>query len=196
MAPNRIMRGGAVRRALLLLAASAVIALFLAACGGGEQTDRTTTAVPDKEGDAEILNEILSRQTAAVEAYGVVLPALRGRALVAARLFRAQEQEHVDGTLKALRGLGEEAEPLPEPIEAEGLESQDDYLTYFYEIESATIEAEVSAINKLTSPATRALLAATAANQAQHVVLLRQDLGAKPHEWVPSPFENGTTPAP
>ncbi|HEV7562171.1 MAG TPA: ferritin-like domain-containing protein [Solirubrobacterales bacterium] len=191
MAPNRIMRGVAAPRALLLLVA--VTATFLAGCGSGGDS---TTAVRDKEADAEILNEILSRQTAAVEAYGAVLPALRGRALVAGRLFRAQEQEHIDGVLKALRGLGEEAEPLPEPIAADELKSQADYLSFFYEIESATIEAELSAVNKLTAPSPRSLLAATAANQAQHLVLLRQALGAKPHEWVPSPFENGTTPAP
>lgn len=185
-----------MRRALLLLAASALVALSLAACGGGEQTDRATTAVPDQEGDAEILNEILSRQSAAVEAYGSVLPALRGQTLFVARLFRAQEQEHIDGTLKALRGLGEEAEPPPETIEADGLKSQADYLTFFYEIESATIEAELTAINNLTAPWPRSQLAATVANQAQHLVLLRQALGAKPREWVPSPFENGTTPAP
>jgi hypothetical protein len=190
------MRGAAVRRALLLLAAGAVATAFLVACGGGDQTGTTTTTIPDTESDAGILNEILSRQTAAVEAYGAVLPALRGQALLAARLFRAQEQEHIDGTLKALRGLGEEAEPLPEPIEADELKSQADYLTFFYEIENATIEAELSAINNLTAPGTRSLLAATAANQAQHLVLLRQALGAKPREWVPSPFENGTTPAP
>ena len=190
------MRGGAVHRTLLLLAASALAAVLLAACGGGDQTGGTVTTVAEKEADAGILNAILSRQSAAVEAYGAVLPALRGRALLAARLFRAQEQEHIDGILKALRGLGEEAEPLPEPIEADELKSQADYLTFFYEIESATIEAELSAINNLIAPSPRSLLATTAANQAQHLVLLRQALGAKPREWVPSPFENGNTPAP
>jgi Ferritin-like domain len=194
MAPNRIMRGRAVRRALQLLAIAAVASL-LAACGG-EETGGTTTAVPDKEGDAEILNEILSRQTAAIKAYDAAMPALHARDLALARLFRAQEQEHVDGVLKALRGLGEKAEPAAESIEADGLESQSDYLTFFYEIENATIEAEVSAINNLTAPGTRSVLAATVANQAQHLVLLRRALGAKPDQWVPSPFENGTTPAP
>ena len=189
------MRGTAVRCALLLLAAIAASSL-LAACGGGEQTGRTATAAPDKEADAEILNEILSRQTAAVEAYGAAMPALHGRALALARLFRAQEQEHVDAVLKALRGLGENAEPPPESIESDGLESQSEFLIFFYEIESATIEAELSATNRLTAPGARSVLSATAANQAQHLVLLRQALGAKPNQWVPSPFENGTTPAP
>lgn len=184
-----------MRRALLALLASAVIVLQLTACGGGDGI-HTTTVVIDKEGDAEILNEILSRQTAAVEAYGAARPALRGWALDLARLFRAQEQEHVDGILKALRGLGERAEPTPEPIDAEGLKTRADYLRFFYEIESATIEAELTAVAKLTAPSPRALLASTLANQAQHLVLLRRALGVKPLATVPTPFENGTTPAP
>jgi hypothetical protein len=195
MAPNRIMRGGAVRRALLALATATALAALLGACGGGG-SHGTTTAVPDQEGDAAILNEILSRQTAAVEAYGASLPALKGPALDLARLFRAQEQEHVDGVLKALRALGEQAEPEPEAIEAEGLEGMPDYLRFFYEIESATIAAETTAVAKLTSPSPRALLASTLANQAQHLVLLRRAIGVKPLATVPAPFENGTTPAP
>ena len=35
-----------------------------------------------------------------------------------------------------------------------------------------------------------------AANQAQHLVLLRRALGAKPLETIPSAFETGETPAP
>ncbi|MGV1047081.1 MAG: ferritin-like domain-containing protein [Solirubrobacterales bacterium] len=195
MAANRIMRSGAVRRALPALLASAVLALLLASCGG-EGSGRTTASVSDNDGDAAILNEILSRQTAAVAAYGAALPGLKDPALELARLFRAQEQEHVDGVLKALRGLGERAEPEPEAIEADGLKSTQDFLRFFYEIESATIEAEMSAIANLTAPGARGLLAATAANQAQHLVLLRRALGVEPLATVPTPFENGATPAP
>jgi hypothetical protein len=196
MAPNRIMRDGAVRRALLALALSAALSFALVACGGGEETSRTPTAIPDKEGDAAILNEILSRQTAVVTAYDGVLSRLHEPTLDAARLFRAQEQEHIDATLKALRGLGEEAEPAAEPIEADDLESQVDHLRFLYEMESATIEAELTAVAKLTSPSPRSMLAATVANQAQHLVLLRRALGAKPLKAVPEPFENGATPVP
>lgn len=187
-----------MRRALLVFAASLALAVALGACGGGGggDTGGATTVVTDTEADAQILNEILSRQTAAVGAYDRSLPALRGAALAGARKFRAQEQEHIDGTLKELRGLGEEAEPEPEEIEASGLKSEADYLLFLYELESATIEAELSAISRLTAPSARSLLASTAANQAQHLVLLRRALGATPLESVPEAFENGTLPAP
>jgi hypothetical protein len=187
------MRSGAVRRALLAAAVAVAAAGLLAACGSG---GGTTTPVPDKAADAEVLNEVLSRQTAAVEAYDRSMRSLGGQALEVARLFRAQEQEHIDATLEALRGLGEKSEPAPEEIEASGLKSEAQYLTFLYEVESGTIEAELSASEKLTAPAPRSLLAATVANQAQHLVLLRRALGAKPLETLPEPFENGTTPAP
>jgi hypothetical protein len=193
MAPNRIMRAGAVRRALLLATAGALAVALISACGS---SSGTTTAVPDKDADVEVLNEILGREMAAVAAYDRSLTALRGLFLSGAREFRAQEQEHIDAIVKALRGLGGKADPEPEEIEADGLKRPADYLRFFYEVESATIDAELSAVSKLTAPWPRSLIASIVANQAQHLVLLRRALGAKPLETVPAPFENGTTPAP
>ena len=63
-------------------------------------------------------------------------------------------------------------------------------------MESATIDEELSAIAKLEAPRPRSLLASTVANQAQHLTLLRQALGAGPLASVPVPFENGTAPPP
>ncbi len=193
MTPNGIMRAVAVRRALLLALATVAAAIALVACGGGGGTSSTAT---DKEADAAVLNEVLARQNAAVAAYGHSLHGLGGHWLSTARLFRAQEEEHVDAILKSLRSLGAAAEPPEEAIEADGLGSQAEYLAFLYELESATIEAELAAIAKLTSPAPRSMLATTVANQAQHLVLLRRGLGAKLEETVPRAFEDGTTPAP
>jgi hypothetical protein len=193
MACNRITPGGPVRRALLVAAAALALGAGLGACGGGGEI---TTAVPDKEGDVELLQEVLSRQLGAVDAYGRTLPHLGGRDRALARVFRAQEQEHVDSVLKALRGLGGEAEVEPEAIEVEGLKSVADHLRFLYELESATIDLELSAIAKLTASWPRSLLASTVADQAQHLTLLRGMLGARPIQTVPGAFENGTAPAP
>lgn len=190
MAPNRITRGRRVRRALLLGAAALALAAALGACGGG------STTAAEREQDAETLNDVLGRQLAAVEAYGRVLPRLRGHDRAAAEQFRAQEQEHVDSTTKTLRGLGAAADPASETIEAEELKTRAESLEFLYAMESATIERELSAVSELNSSWPRPLLASMAANQAQHLVLLRQALGAKGLEAVPSAFENGATPAP
>jgi hypothetical protein len=195
MAANRIMSGGAARRALPVLAAAVLAAAALGGCGGGGGS--TATTATDKEADAEVLNEILARQEAAVRTYEVSFPALHERSnLAAARVFRAQEQAHVDATLKALRGLDANPEPEAEVISAAGLDTEAEFLTFLYELESATIQAEVTAIARLTEPAPRTMLTATVANQAQHLAFLRRALGIGPLQAIPTPFESGTTPVP
>jgi hypothetical protein len=189
MSPNRIMRGRPVRRALVL-GAVVVGLLGLGGCGGDEGT------ATDREGDVGVLNEILARQLAAVDAYGEALPALRGGELALARLFRAQEQEHVDATTKTLRGLDGEAEPPEETIEAGELRTPQEAMHFLYELESATIDAELHAVGKLTIGWSRPLIASMAANQAQRLVLIRRALGAGPLELVPEAFETGETAAP
>jgi len=179
-----------MRRALLPLVVVA-LAGSLVACGG----DGGDSAV-DKEADVGVLNEILGRQLAAVEAYGEALPALRGADLALAREFRAQEEEHVDATTKTLRGLDGEADPPAETIEVDDLNTADEAWHFLYELESATVDAELSAVGKLTIGWPRPLIAAMAANQAQRLVLIRRALGAQPRETVPEAFETGETPAP
>jgi hypothetical protein len=193
------MRAGAARRALPIFVVAVIAAAALGACGkdGGGDTSGEAAAAAEQEADAEVLNEILSRQLTAVRAHRASFPALHSRAnLAAARLFRAQEQEHADATLKALRGLDAEAEPEPEVIGVEGLDTEAEFLEFLYELESATIEAEVSAIGKLNAPSARTMLAATVANQAQHLAFLRGALGAAPLGTMPSAFENGAVAAP
>ncbi|HET8814121.1 MAG TPA: ferritin-like domain-containing protein [Solirubrobacterales bacterium] len=190
MAPNRIMRGRSMRRALAVVACTLLTAA-LSGCGG----DDGASAV-DKEADVEVLNEILARQIAAVAAYGQAMPALQGAGLAAAREFRAQEQEHVDATTKTLRGLEAEADPPAETIEADDLRTPRDAFRFLYELESATIDAELSAISKLTIAWPRPLIASMAANQAQRLVIIRRALGAKPLASIPEAFETGETPAP
>lgn len=203
------MRGGAVLAALLMAA-------IIAACGGGggatggadapptggpahEGTARevsSPTLSPERAADAALLDKVLARQEAAVAAFAAVGPALPPRLARLAAYFRAQEQEHVDSLLKALRGLGSPAEPSPAPIDAGGPRGTRERLAFLYEVESATIDEELSAISKLEARWPRSLLASTVADQAQHLTLLRQALGAGPLASVPVPFENGTAPAP
>jgi Ferritin-like domain len=197
MAQNRIIRGGAAVAVLL-------IAGILAGCGGGGSS---TTAAPaagaatpapssEESADAAILNTVLGRQEAAGEAFAEVGPALPPSLAKLAAYFRAQEEEHVDSVLKALRGLKSAAEPVSEPIDTSGLKSDRERLLFLYEVESATIDEELSAVSNLESSGPRSLLASTVANQAQHLTLLRQALGSGPLASVPVPFENGTAEPP
>jgi hypothetical protein len=192
MAPNRIMRGRTVRRALLLMGAIGLIVTAVVGCGGGGGA----TSASEKERDAKLLNDVLGRQLAVVKTYEGVLPRLAGPDLVMAQQFRAQEQEHADATTKTLRGMGVKAEPSEEAIEANDLKTRADSLEFLYEMESATLDLQLSVVGKLNSGSSRPLIASMAANQAQRLVLLRQALGAKRVEAIPSAFETGEIPAP
>lgn len=195
ISPNRITLGGAT---VVLL----VVAAVLAGCGGGGSSTSTATeaastqAAPVPSPDAEALNEVLARQEGAVAAYAKVIPHLAPRLAQMASYFRAQEQEHVDAVVKALRGIEAPAVAAPEEIESGELKTDEERLVFLYEVEAATIDEELSAVSKLEAPWPRSLLASTVADQAQHLTLLRQSLGAGPLASVPAPFENGTTPPP
>jgi bacterioferritin (cytochrome b1) len=195
MVPNRITRGGATRPALLMIALAVVAAVALSACGS-ESDGSTPTAVPDKEADAGILNDVLARELAAVRAYDRTLPLLRGEALARAREYRASEQEHSNAIVKALRGLGEPAEPDAEEIESDELKTEAEALEFLYEVESVSVAYGLRAISHLTSPWPRSLLGSIVANQAQHLVALRRQLGADAAGSIPEAFEDGTTPTP
>ena len=192
ISPNRITLGGATAVLLLLVA-------LLVGCGSSTTTATeaaSTEVAPAPSPDGEALNKVIARQEGAVAAYAEVIPHLAPRFAHMASYFRAQEQEHVDAVVKALRGLGAPAETAPEEIELGEMKTDEERLVFLYELEGATIDEELSAISKLEAPWPRSLLSSTVADQAQHLTLLRQALGAGPLASVPVPFENGTTPPP
>jgi hypothetical protein len=211
MAGNRIMQSDPVRRGLAVVAATVALLVAVVGCGGGANSSTPATIAPTSAGgttvsnpvpsaeesaDAELLNHVLARQEAAIVAYRQVIPKLAPRLAHMAAYFRAQEQEHVDGVLKAMRGLKSTAEPSAEEIEVGDLGSDRERLEFLYEVESATIDEELGAISELEASWPRSLLSSTVANQAQHLTLLRQALGAGPLASVPVPFENGTATPP
>ncbi len=69
-------------------------------------------------------------------------------------------------------------------------------LEFLYDVESASVAYHLRAIGHLASPWPRALLGSIAANQAQHLVSLRRQLGADAAESIPEAFEDGTAPSP
>jgi rubrerythrin len=193
MAGNRIMQGGAAHRAVLAVAAILALAVALAGCGASGEP---TTAAADRQADADALNRVLSRQMAVVGAYDEAIEVLRGRRRAMARRFRAQEQEHIDAVTRALQGLEAEAEPEAEEAAPPTLPGEAERLAYLAELEGRTIEIELGAIAALTDSHSRAVLGSIVANQAQHLVLLRRALGARPLQTVPSAFETGAEPLP
>jgi rubrerythrin len=185
-------------RKRITFALGATLVLLLAGCGGG---GKEAPAESEKEADVELVDTAIARELATVDAYshGFSLPGGADTALLLE--LRAQAQEHVDALAKALRGLGgkvdnEKVDGEREALDYTGVESRHDFLAFAYERESSGVAGDLSEVSKLSTPWPRSLLSSIAANQAQHLVLLRQALGAGGLASVPEAFESGATPAP
>jgi rubrerythrin len=176
--------------ALAILAAGAVA---LAGCGGSEDSAPEV----DKAFDAEAVNVSVGEELTLVDAFTAGLPLVRRpqvRALV--RQFRAQEQEHLDGLGKLLRGLGGELEGEAAELDLSEAKTERDFLLLAYDLTSSALTNYLEAVPHLTTPAPQAMSASIAASQAQHLVALRQALGAGLVESVPEAFDTGEVPPP
>jgi hypothetical protein len=192
---KRLVRGqkerrGICRAALLFLGLLALVAAGCGKSGQGAETD------PEKGSDAELLNAALAQELTLLEAYTRGAPLLSGSLRPAGRELRSHEQEYADAITKALRGLGGDAEAAPGELDFSRTDGQADFLTLVYELENAAFAAYVEAAPRLFTDAPRTLAASLAAGHAQHLVLLRQTLGATPVEAVPEAFESGEEPPP
>jgi len=179
-------RRGARRAASGLLA----LALVLSGCGDGAETDS------EKASDVEFLNVALGRELTMLDAYTRGLPRLKGRYAAVGRQLRAQEQEYVDALTKAIRGLGGEIQAEEADLDLPEAKSQTDVLAAAHELESAALASYIEAAPRLFTAAPRTLAAALAAGHAQHLVVLRQGLGAAAVDSVPEAFDGGEVPPP
>lgn len=197
MGADRHLRGYGGRcgfgRTAAVLSLCAAVAVLAAGCGKSGHGARTD---PEKASDAAILNAALSQELTAIDAYTRGLPLLRGRFRAVGREFRAQEQEYADALTKAIRGVGGETEAEAAEVEMSAVNSEDAFLAVAYELESAALASDLDATPRLYTPAPRSLASSLAAGHAQHLVLLRQGLGAGPAASVPEAFDGGEVPSP
>lgn len=162
-------RRGFGRVASFLALALAALALVAAGCGDsghGAETD------PEKGSDAAILNEGLSRELTALDAYTRGNGLLSGPERVLGRQLRAQEQEYVDALTKAIRGLGGDTEAAAEELDFTQVKDQGAFLTLAYELESAARDFYVDQAAHLYTAAPRTLDAWLAAGHGGHVAML------------------------
>jgi rubrerythrin len=194
---------GDIRRRFARCAvATLVAAAVLSACGddgsdgdsgGGGGGD----VAAEKAADAEILNVAISQELTLVEAFDLGLPMLRrAQARDLFRQFIAQEREHIDGFTKAMRGLGGEVDAEPEEIDLTEVKGERDYLLFAYDLIGLQLTHFLDDVTHLDNRAPQSFAAAIAASQAQHLVVLRQLLGADLREAVPEAFDTGEVPPP
>jgi rubrerythrin len=190
-------RGSALSAAVAAAVAVAAlaVALLLGGCGGGDGGGGTTTA-DEKAADVELLNAAIGQELGTIDAYEFGLPLLHGEAAAAARQMRGQAQEHVDGMTKAIRGLGGAVEAEADELDLSEVKDQTGFLAFAYELEAAAVAAYNDTVVGLQTSAPRRVTASIAANKAQHLVILRQLLGAGLLESFPEAFDGGQVPPP
>lgn len=184
-------RRGFGRAAFLLIAAS--LALLAGGCGKGGNGAETN---PEKGSDAAILNASLGRELTLLDAYTRGRPLLRGDLRALGRRLRAQQQEYVSALTKTLRGLGGDVEAEAGELDPADLRDRASLLQLLYALESAALAAYVEEAPRLFTAAPRTLDASLAAGHAQHLVVLRQALGANLADSIPEAFDGGEVPPP
>ena len=197
MGSNHSLRGDGGRRGFGR--AAAVLALVLVSLtfapgrgksGQGAETD------PEKGSDAATLNSALLQELTVARAYDHGLPLLRGRLRALGRDLRAQDREYVDALTKAIRGLGGETEAEAGELDFAEAKGRAGFLRLVYELESAALASYLAAAPRLFTAAPRSLATSLAAGHAQHLVVLRQALGAGLAAAVPEAFDEGEVPPP
>jgi rubrerythrin len=187
-------RRDAVRRGLIgagaVISASAIPSLL-----------RIGTAFANSDDDASILESAIEIEQTAVIAYatGYDSGLLEKPVGDLARLFGNQEQEHADALSRALRQLGGTVPKPPAAADVKGLgtiRNQTDFLTLAIELENMAVIGYVEAHRKLQSPDLLRTGTQIMSNEGQHLVVLRQALGAGPAASVPDAFEAGIAPPP
>jgi Ferritin-like domain len=183
-------RCGFGRAAYLLLAAVLFAASGCGDSGHGAETD------PEKGADAEILNEALARELTLLDTYTRGQQQLPAPERAVGRQLRAAEGEYVDALTKAIRGLGGDTEAEAEELDLGQAKGRAPFLELVYELESAALASYIEAAPRLYTAAPRTLDASLAAGHAQHLVVLRQALGATRAASLPEAFDGGEVPPP
>jgi hypothetical protein len=186
-------RRGIGRAACVLALAFVAALVVVSGCGKGGHGAETD---PEKASDSAILNDALARELTMVDAYTRGRALLRGPQRTVGRQLRAQEQEYVDALTKGIRGLGGDTEAEAEELDFSQVDRQADLLALAYELESAALAAYVEAAPRLYTSAPRMLDASLVAGHAQHLVVLRQSLGASEAASIPEAFDGGEVPPP
>ncbi len=177
------------RRALLSAGAAGGAALLLGACGKSNPLHtRVKAAGPVPLADVGVLNGLLDLEHYAIAAYEAGIPLLDKGSAAAAKQFLAQELTHAGELSGLVKKAG--AKPHdPQPTYDLGHpHTNADVLRLLHRIETSQLAAYVSAIPFLQNGKVRAAALALFANDAQHVTVLRLQLGLEP---VPSAFVTG-----
>ncbi|MFN2612540.1 MAG: ferritin-like domain-containing protein [Solirubrobacterales bacterium] len=186
--PRRATRRDALSAGLVAGAGafSALMAPALLGAGAafGQAEDTSDT-------DSELLIGLIGFEQTAVLAYGT---ALAGGLLdpAVAKRFARQEQAHAGALGAALKKIGGSPPAPPRVEDVPGLtevQTRMEFLNFAVRLENQQLAAYLEANTQLGSGELLTLSSQIAANEGQHLVILRQDLGTDP---IPAPLPSGS----
>jgi hypothetical protein len=152
--------------------------------------------------DAAVLERLLALERTLAVAYEFAVSSgvLEAEVEAAAELFAGHEREHAEALASALSEIGGTPRRAPEPEEIEGLtelESQPALLEFLADREREAIALYEEAAMRLTAPDLLTTGAQILGGEAQHLVVLRQQLGEEPMPdtfWAEAAGETTTAP--
>jgi Ferritin-like domain len=175
------------RRRLLEASLAASAAAALAGCGANRARHRPV-ADPVQDQDVVLLNDLLARERHAIAAYTAGIPLLGGTRRHAAVEFLRQELAHAGMLLALIKDSGGGARPRAASYDLGQPQTARDVLLLLHEVERAEITGYLDAIPRMKPGRLRAAAATILADDAQHVSVLRSELGLSP---TPAAFVTG-----
>jgi bacterioferritin (cytochrome b1) len=156
-------------------------AIVLGACGShAHQTTVRPAPPPLADADLTILNQLLAREYKAIAAYTAGTPLLDATAHDAAKQFLEQELYHASKLYSMIKNAGGEPIKVSPNYQLGHPSTHDDVLRLLHALERAEVDAYLAAVPVITHPTARGVLGAILANDAQHLVVLRSELGLEP----------------
>ena len=167
------------RRSLLGGAAAGAVVLVVG-CGTHVQKPpmQTTPAAPG-DADVAIFNRVLELEYRAIAAYTAGIPLLDGSAQDAAKQFLEQELYHASKLYSMIKTAG----GTPDKVKNYALgrpRTHEQVLRLLLALEHAQVAGYLAAVPVVSHGSARSVLAAILANDAQHDVVLRAELGLEP----------------
>lgn len=163
--------------------------MLLSACGSRSLREQLKESPPDVAAtDAELLNHLLDLEYIAILAYTAAVPILdRGTAALAAQ-FLGQELAHANGLIGLIKAAHRRPHAPPSTYDLGHPRSREDVLRALQSAEAAQLDGYLEVIPRLRPGPVRQATAGYFANDAQHISLVRAQLGAPP---LPDAFVTG-----
>ncbi len=157
----------------------------LASCGASAANPSSTAPVVVHAGDVAVINRLLGVEYYAAAAYTAGVPLLSDHNLRLAKRFLNQELSHIAALTQLLKSVhAKQASPAPS-YDLGHPRNATEVLELFHRVEELTIRAYLTEIEAVSPGGIQSTFASILANEAQHVSVIRRNLGQQP---VPGPL--------